>query len=123
MFGYQLLPFEAFWAYIIIFAISTLLTVVLGYLLANRAPNPVKKSTFECGQKEDVHPREIFIRGADRYFAYAVAFFILDAFTWIIIAGVQALNIYLVSGLFMATYLLAIIIVLTYYVLKVRERL
>ena len=122
MFGYQLLPFEAFWIYIVIFAISTSLTVILGYLLADRVPNPVKKSTFECGQKEDVHPHEIFIRGADRYFAYAVAFFILDAFTWMIIAGVKALNIYLISALFMTTYLLAIIIVLAYYVLKIRER-
>ncbi len=123
MFESQLLPFEAFWTYVIIFIISTAITVIIGYILANRAPNPVKKTTFECGQKEDIHPHEIFIRGADRYFAYAVAFFILDAFTWIIIAGVKALNVYLASGLFMVTYLLAIMTVLSYYVIKVRERL
>lgn len=123
MFESQLLPFEVFWSYVIVFVISTSLTVILGYLLANRAPNSVKKSTFECGQKEDVHPHEIFIRGADRYFAYAVAFFILDTFTWIIIAGVRALDIYLASGLFIITYLLAIMIALSYYVIKVRERL
>lgn len=123
MLGSQLLPYEVFWIYITIFAISTSLTVILGYILANRAPNPIKKSTFECGQKEDVHPHEIFIRGADRYFAYAVAFFILDSFTWIIIAGVKALDVFLASGLFIATYLIAIMIVLAYYVLKIREML
>ena len=123
MFELQLLPFEAFWAYVIIFFISMALTVILGYLLANRAPSPTKKTTFECGQKEDIHPHEIFIKGADRYFAYAMAFFILDAFSWIIVAGVKALDVFIASGLFIITYLIAIMIALGYYVIKVRERL
>ncbi len=123
MFDAQLLPHEVFWLYVIIFVISVMGTIEIGYLLSNKAPSKVKKDTFECGQEEDVHPHEIFILGADRYFAYAVAFFILDAFTWILIAGTKALDIYIAAGLFMATYLVALMAALSYYVIKVREAL
>lgn len=121
MFGPELLPYEVFWIYVIIFTVSAMATIEMGYLISNRAPSKVKKETFECGQEEDIHPHDIFIRGADRYFAYAVAFFILDAFTWILIAGSRALDVYLATGLFIATYLLALMAALSYYVIKVRE--
>lgn len=119
----QLLPYEVFWSYVISFLISAALTVIIGYILANRVPSNVKEDSFECGQEEDVHPHEIFIRGADRYFAYAVAFFILDAFTWIIIAGAKVISLYVATGFFIATYVVAIMSALAYYVLKVREGL
>jgi NADH:ubiquinone oxidoreductase subunit 3 (subunit A) len=119
----QLLPFEVFWIYVLIFVISAMGTVEIGYLLSNKAPSKVKRSTFECGQVEDVHPHEIFIIGADRYFAYAVAFFILDAFTWILIAGANAVDFFLAAGLFIATYLIVLMAALSYYIIKVREGL
>ena len=119
----QLLPYEAFWIYISIFLVSTLLTIVIGYILANRAPSKVKSDTFECGQEEDIHPHETYIRGANRYFAYAVAFFILDAFTWMIIAGAISISTYLIAGFLISVYIIILISVLAYYVIKVREAL
>ncbi len=119
----QLLPHEVFWIYVIIFVVSVMGTIEIGYLLSSRSPSKIKRESFECGQEEDIHPHDIFILGADRYFAYAIAFFILDAFTWILIAGTKALDIYIAAGLFMATYLVALMAALSYYVIKVREAL
>jgi NADH:ubiquinone oxidoreductase subunit 3 (subunit A) len=79
--------------------------------------------TFECGQEEDIHPHETFVRGADRYFAYAIAFFILDAFVWIIIAGAKSLRVYLPTGLFISLYIMSLLSALAYYIFRVREEL
>ncbi len=116
-----ILPYEAFWMYVGLFVFVSALTILIGYILARRNPSPVKEATFECGQEEDIHPHETYIRGADRYFAYAVAFFILDAFTWILIAAVKAFNVYLGSFVLAALFLAAITVALYYYVSRVRE--
>lgn len=119
----EILPYEAFWIFIIIFFIAALGTIEAGYILSRKAPSPVKEATFECGQDEDIHPHETFIRGADRYFAYAVAFFILDSFTWIIIAAVRVISIYLATILLLTTFIAGISVSLAYYVYRVRGEL
>ena len=119
----QIVSYEAFWIYLFTFVISTMLTIIIGYILASRSPSKIKAETFECGQEEDIHPHETFIRGADRYFAYAVAFFILDAFVWILIAGAASLKMYIPTGLFISLYIVSLFSVLAYYIFKVREAL
>jgi NADH:ubiquinone oxidoreductase subunit 3 (subunit A) len=119
----QLLPYEVFWTYLFSFVISTAFTIIAGYILATRIPSSMKFDAFECGQPEDILPHQTYIKGADRYFAYAVAFFILDAFTWIIIAGARVLDFYIAAAFFMATYIIALMSALAYYVIKVREGL
>jgi len=116
-----ILPHEAFWIYVGLFLIVTDVTIMIGYILARKLPSVVKEATFECGQPEDIHPHETYIRGADRYFAYAVAFFILDAFTWILIAAVKALDIFIFSFLLLALFLGGITTALYYYITRVRE--
>lgn len=117
----SILPYQAFWIYVGLFLFVTTITILIGYILARRKPSPVKEATFECGQEEDIHPHDTYIRGADRYFAYAVAFFILDAFTWILIAAVKAFNIYITSFILVSLFLSGIAITLYYYITRIRE--
>lgn len=70
-----------------IFFISGLIVPVLAYILVGRSRGEVKEDTFECGQEIDIRPMDIRIVGAMRYFAYAVAFFVLDALSWILMAS------------------------------------
>ena len=117
----SILPYEAFWIYVSLFIFVSVVTILAGYIMGRHKPSPVKEATFECGQEEDIHPHDTYIRGADRYFAYAVAFFILDAFTWILIAAVKAFNYYLTSFILVSLFLSGIAVALYYYVSKVRE--
>ena len=80
----------SFWIYALIFALSLVSTVLLSRLLSPRAPNPVKHSIYECGQAPMGRARDFMIAGANRYYAYAVAFFALDAFSWILLTSVLA---------------------------------
>ncbi len=116
-----LTPEEIYWTFIFLFLVVAMLTIVIGYILARKAPTKVKRETFECGQEVDIHVHDTYIKGAERYFAYAVAFFILDAFTWILIASVNALKTYLFTTTLIVVYIVLIMIVLAYYISKLRE--
>jgi len=83
-------PYLWFWIFIVLFFVTGLVIPVIAYILEGRRRGTVKEDTFECGQEVDIRPSDVRIAGAGRYFAYAVAFFVLDALTWIIMASASA---------------------------------
>jgi len=115
-------PYESFWIFIIIFFITSFITVAIGWILANRKRSKVKYDMFDCGQKPDTTPHKLSIFGSVRYFAYAMAFFVLDAFVWIILSSVYPFK---VSGSYIAIYFIIYIVIvlvgLTYYINRVME--
>jgi len=119
---YEIGPYEAFWIFVGIFFISSLIVIVLGWILSNKRESSIKEDMFDCGQKPDVTPHKIPIFGSIRYFAYAMAFFVLDAFVWIILASVYPFKI--CSGCFSIFFLLYIGIILvglSFYINRVME--
>jgi len=119
---FQIGPYEAFWIFVVTFFIASLIVVVLGWILSNKRESDIKGDMFDCGQKPDVTPHEIPIFGSIRYFAYAMAFFVLDAFVWIIISSVYPFKICSeCTSLFFLLYVAIILIGLTYYINRVME--
>jgi len=84
------------WVFIVAFFVAGLVVPVIAYILVGKTGGKVKEDTFECGQEIDFRPADVRILGAMRYFGYAVAFFVLDALSWILMASlgifIEALN-------------------------------
>ena len=115
-------PYEAFWIFVIIFFISSLITVVLGWILSNKRRSDIKEEMFDCGQKPDITPHRISIFGSIRYFAYAMAFFVLDAFVWIILSSIYPFNVCSeCTSILLVTYIIIIMAGLGYYINSVLE--
>ena len=90
----------AFWLFALLFLVFMVSTVIAAKLLTTSKPTPIKTTTYECGQEPMGEAHSFMIAGSLRYFIYAVAFFVLDAFSWILLASAKTLsmiNIMLVS--------------------------
>jgi len=118
----ELGPYEAFWAYVITFFIASLITVLLGWILSNKRASEVKTEIFDCGQKAEITPHKVPIFGSIRYFAYAMAFFVLDAFVWIILSSIYPFKLCRAcTSLYLLTYIVIILVALGYYITRLME--
>ncbi len=115
-------PFESFWIFVILFFITSVAMVAMAWMIASKKREPSKYDVFEAGQPMDVIPNVVGLFGSIRYFAYAMAFFVLDSFVWILVAytGVISLN-GKVAVLYLLIYISTLLLGLWYYVTKVLE--
>jgi len=115
-------PFESFWIFVILFFITSVAMVAMAWMLASKRREPSKYDVFEAGQPMDVVPNIVGLFGSIRYFAYAMAFFVLDSFVWILVAytGVIGLDSR-VAVLYLLVYISTLLLGLWYYVSKVLE--
>jgi len=90
---YQIKEFEAFWAFAIIDFGFLALAVIAARLVSPKKPNPTKVTTYECGQKPFGEARSFKLTGISRYFGYAVTFFALDAFGWMVLTSALSVKI------------------------------
>lgn len=90
---YQVSGFEAFWAFAIIDFAFLALAVVSARLVSPKKPNETKVTTYECGQDPFGEARTFRLTGISRYFGYAVAFFALDAFGWIVLTSAMSVKV------------------------------
>lgn len=84
---YQISGFQSFWAFAIIDFAFLALAVISARLVSPKKPNDKKVTTYECGQKPFGEARTFRITGISKYFGYAVAFFALDAFGWMVLTS------------------------------------
>lgn len=115
-------PFESFWIFVILFFITSVGMIVMAWMLASRRKERHKYDVFEAGQSMDIIPNYVGLFGSIRYFAYAMAFFVLDSFVWILVAytGIIGLN----GGaavIYLLIYILTLLLGLWYYVSRVLE--
>ena len=84
----------AFWIFMFLFLIVMLIGLILGKILSKlygpHKKTPFKDETFECGQLPFSVAQDHPLTGATRYFVYAVAFFVIDAFAWMLLASAIA---------------------------------
>jgi|Deesub1362B_J571_1020462.scaffolds.fasta_scaffold00004_439 NADH:ubiquinone oxidoreductase subunit 3 (subunit A) len=120
----EILPFEAFWLFITSFFITGLLLPIIAYLLIGRRRGEVREDTFECGQEIDMRPNDVTIVGAMKYFGYAVAFFVLDAFVWILMASTNLLTSVSLAPLYLGVIIyIGIILIGIYFFLQGLEEI
>ena len=89
---YQIYGYQAFWAFALIDFGFLAVAVVASRLVSPKKPNKIKNTTYECGQDPFGEARTFRLTGISRYFGYAVAFFALDAFGWIILSSALSMQ-------------------------------
>jgi NADH:ubiquinone oxidoreductase subunit 3 (subunit A) len=90
---YQISGSQAFWAFAVIDFAFLAFAVVAARLVSPKKPNEIKNTTYECGQDPFGEARSFRLIGISRYFGYAVAFFALDAFAWILLTSALSFQI------------------------------
>ncbi|MFQ6074533.1 MAG: NADH-quinone oxidoreductase subunit A [Candidatus Bathyarchaeia archaeon] len=59
--------------------------VMVSKILRPSNPNPTKKSTYECGQSPRGVAHDFMFKGIERYFIWALIFFVFDSVLWIMV--------------------------------------
>ena len=90
---YQISGFQAFWAFAFIDFGFLALAVIAARLVSPKKPNEKKQTTYECGQEPYGEARTFRLTGISRYFGYAVAFFALDAFGWMVLTSAMSVKV------------------------------
>ena len=94
---YKISGSDAFWAFSVIDFGFLALAVIASRLVSPKKPNKIKNTTYESGNDPFGEARSFRLSGISRYFGYAVAFFALDAFAWMILTS--ALSFQMSTGL------------------------
>ena len=84
---FQISGSQAFWIFAVIDFAFLALAVISARLISPKKPNPIKNTTYECGQDPYGEAKSFRLLGISRYFGYAVAFFALDAFAWVLLTS------------------------------------
>ncbi len=111
----------AFWIFASLFFGSLALSVVAAKMLSSERPNPIKSSTYECGQPPVGRAQDYMLTGTTRYLAYAIIFFALEAFTWIILTSSTIFTTSSIIILFVSLYLLIISIGIFYFIVSLKR--
>ena len=89
---YQISGSQAFWAFALIDFGFLSVAIIASRLVSPKKPNKIKNTTYECGNEPFGEARTFRLTGISRYFGYAVAFFALDAFGWMVLTSALALQ-------------------------------
>jgi NADH-quinone oxidoreductase subunit A len=105
----------AFWIFTLIEVLFLIVAIIIAKLLGPKKPTKIKKTIYECGQEPFGEAREFRISGITRYFGYAVVFFALDAFAWVLLTAALSINtIPHVIGI-TSTYLIVVLVGVGYF--------
>jgi NADH:ubiquinone oxidoreductase subunit 3 (subunit A) len=119
--GYDLLEIngsQAFWIFTIIELVFLGSAVISARLVSPKKPNKIKVTTFECGQDPINEAKSYRILGITRYFGYAVAFFALDAFAWVILTSALSVSITATTVSVIALYAFIIFTGIAYFLVE-----
>jgi NADH:ubiquinone oxidoreductase subunit 3 (subunit A) len=89
--------------------------ILAARLISSKKPNTTKTTIYECGQKPFGEARSFRLLGITRYFGYAVAFFALDAFAWMILTSAVSVSFTLETLSVIVMYGTIIALVLAYF--------
>jgi NADH:ubiquinone oxidoreductase subunit 3 (subunit A) len=83
----------AFWAFTFIEIGFLAFAIIAARLLSPKKPNKIKATIYECGQDPVGEARSYRMLGITRYFGYAVVFFALDAFAWVVLTAAMSISV------------------------------
>ena len=91
------------------------LLIAVSWLFGAKKPNEIKQTTYECGQDPIGDANDYKLLGISRYFGYAVIFFALDAFGWVVLTAAMSINFSLQTISIVSTYILIVLIGIGYF--------
>ena len=109
---------QAFWIFASIELGFLSIAILAARLIGAKKPNETKTTIYECGQKPYGEARSFRILGITRYFGYAVAFFALDAFAWIILTSAISVSFTLETVSILLVYSFVIALGFAYFLVE-----
>ncbi|MHA2066020.1 MAG: NADH-quinone oxidoreductase subunit A, partial [Candidatus Thorarchaeota archaeon] len=94
------------------------LAVISARLVSPKKPNEIKNTTYECGQEPFGEARTFRLSGISRYFGYAVAFFALDAFGWMVLTSAISVKVTTELVMIIAIYTFVIFTGIAYFLVE-----
>ena len=111
----------AFWIFTGIFVAFLSIAILIARLIGPIKQNPIKETIYECGQKPFGSARNFRLTGITRYFGYAVIFFALDAFAWIVLTAAISLVFNSSSVLIVLIYTLIVLVGIAYFLVELKK--
>ncbi|MFQ6053422.1 MAG: NADH-quinone oxidoreductase subunit A [Candidatus Bathyarchaeia archaeon] len=110
----------AFWIFTFIFIAFLGSAIFVAWLFGPIKPNPIKQSIYECGQAPFGRASGFRITGIVRYFGYAVVFFALDAFSWVVLTAAMSIPFSLETIAVVSVYTLVVLVGIGYFLAELR---
>lgn len=109
---------QAFWIFTGIELGFLSVAILAARLISAKKPNETKTTIYECGQNPYGEARSFRLLGITRYFGYAVAFFALDAFAWMILTSAISISFTLETLSILVMYSFIIALGLAYFLVE-----
>ncbi len=94
--------------------------IIAARLIGPKKPNEIKGTIYECGQAPFGAAKDYKILGITRYFGYAVVFFALDAFAWVILTAAMSINFNLETISIVTVYIVIVLVGIGYFLSELK---
>ncbi len=111
----------AFWIFASIEIGFLTFAIILAWLIGAKKPNKIKKTIYECGQQPFGDAKDYRILGITRYFGYAVVFFALDAFAWVVLTAAMSINFSFEAIAVVSVYILVVLVGIGYFLAELNK--
>jgi NADH-quinone oxidoreductase subunit A len=111
----------AFWIFAIVMPGLLGVLIIISRILGAVKPNETKTTTYECGQDPFGEANDYRLLGIARYFGYAVVFFALDAFGWVVLTAAMSINLTLGTISIVSIYILVVLIGVAYFLSELHK--
>ena len=111
----------AFWIFAFIMVGFLSVAILVSRLIGAVKPNKTKLTIYECGQEPFGEARDFRILGITRYFGFAVVFFALDAFAWVVLTATMSINFSLQTISIVSVYILVVLIGIGYFLAELKK--
>ena len=95
--------------------------IIASRLIGAKKPNKIKATIYECGQEPFGAAKDYKILGITRYFGYAVVFFALDAFAWVILTAAMSINFNLQTISIVTVYVAVVLVGIGYFLTELKN--
>ena len=95
--------------------------IIIARLIGPKKPNEIKATIYECGQEPFGAAKDYKILGITRYFGYAVVFFALDAFAWVILTAAMSINFNLETISVVTIYVAVVLVGIGYFLTELKK--
>lgn len=111
----------AFWIFTAIEIGFLTFAIIIARLIGPIRPNKTKLTIYECGQKPFGDAKDFRILGITRYFGYAVVFFALDAFAWVVLTAAISINLNFEVIAIVSIYILVVLVGIGYFLAELKK--
>jgi len=111
----------AFWVFTAVFIAFLSVAILIARLFGPIKPNSIKQNIYECGQAPFGRASGFRITGIVRYFGYAVVFFALDAFSWVVLTAAISIKFSLETVTAVSVYTLIVLVGIGYFLAELRK--